>query len=91
MILERRGRRLTVYCPCPHAYFDPHVVRVFRLPSPPEASGATYIGIYMEPGTGPVERGMPLIPIGLTVDKVVGKLRYPDWYRYLLYKDRIFA
>lgn len=80
-----------VVCPCHFEQYNPRIITEYRHPAPPEASGATYIGIHMEAGTGPVERGMPLIPIELTGDRVVGTLRYPDWYRYLLYKDRIFA
>ena len=70
-----------VCCPCHYAHFDPYVVRVFRHPSPPEASGADYVGISHV--AGPVDRGMPLISIETRGGTILGTVNNPEWYMYL--------
>lgn len=70
-----------VCCPCHYAHFDPYVVRVFRHPPPPEASGAEYVGISHV--AGPVDRGMPLIPIETRAGTIHGAMNDPEWYTYL--------
>ncbi|MEE9164128.1 MAG: twin-arginine translocation signal domain-containing protein [Thermoplasmata archaeon] len=71
----------TIYCVCHDAQYHPTRVGVFTHPSPPMGSGAHYIGVVDL--SGPVDRGLPLIPIEIHDDLIVGKLREPDWYRYL--------
>lgn len=71
----------TIFCPCHCAQFHPTRVGIFTHPGPPEGSGATYIGVVNV--AGPAKRGMPLIPLEVRDDRIVGKLRDPNWYRYL--------
>ncbi len=71
----------TIYCACHNAQYHPTRVGVFTHPGAPMGSGARYIGVVHL--SGPVNRGMPLIPIEVQEDVLVGKLREPDWYRYL--------
>ena len=35
----------------------------------------------------PAKVGLPLIPIGLEGDRIVGRLSYPGWYRYNNFKE----
>lgn len=70
----------TVYCPCHGGQYDPTRVSRFRHPEPPMASGASYVGI--QNVAGPPNRGLPLIPVDVIEDTIVGKPTYPDWYRY---------
>jgi Rieske Fe-S protein len=79
----------TVYCVCHDSQYNPRRIFKYRHPPPPDASGAEYIGIYKEPGLGPADRGMPLIPIELDGNKIVGISRDQNWYRYLDFKSRI--
>lgn len=78
----------TIYCPCHDSQFDPRRLAEYTHAPPPEASGATYLGVYHEPQSGPAKIGMPLIPIVLEGDRIVGRLSYPEWYRYLDTKGR---
>ena len=78
----------TFFCPCHWSQFDPRRLAQYTHAPPPKASGATYLGVYVETQTGPAKVGMPLIPIGLEGDKIVGHLTYPAWYRYLDFKTR---
>ena len=78
-----------VYCTCHHSQYDPRIITEYRHPAPPEASGATYIGIHMEPGTGPANRGMPLIPLELEGDKILGRMKDESWYLYLSFKGGV--
>ncbi len=77
----------TIYCVCHDSQFDPRRLAEYTHDPPPKASGATYLGVYNEPQAGPAKVGMPLIPIGLEGDRIVGRLSYPEWYRYLDFKD----
>lgn len=83
---DRDLGRDTVYCACHFSQYDPRIIDVYRHPGPPESTGATYIGIHKIPGVGPADRGMPLVPIELDGDKVVGRARNPEWYLYLDHK-----
>ena len=75
-----------IYCACHASQFNPRRLATYTHAPPPKASGATYLGVYKEPEVGPAQVGMPLIPIGLEGDKIVGHLSYPAWYRYLDFK-----
>ena len=77
----------TIYCVCHDSQFDPRRLAEYTHDPPPKASGATYLGVYVEPQTGPAKIGMPLIPIELDGTRIVGKLSYPEWYRYLDFKE----
>ncbi len=79
----------TIYCVCHDSQYNPARITRYKHTPPPEASGAEYLGIYKEPGLGPADRGMPLIPLELEGDKLVGVVRNQDWYRYLDFKSRI--
>ncbi|MFQ5837390.1 MAG: hypothetical protein ACE5HJ_01240 [Thermoplasmata archaeon] len=81
--------RDNIYCVCHDSQYNPRRVAEYQHPSPPDASGAEYIGVYKVPGVGPADRGMPLIPLALDTDgdRIVGVAKNQDWYRYLLYKD----
>ncbi len=76
----------TVYCPCHDSQYNPRRVAEYTHDPPPAASGAAYLGIYKEPTAGPAPRGMPLIPIHLEEDTIVGTMDDPAWYRYLDFK-----
>ncbi len=78
----------TIYCPCHDAQYHPTRIVVDNHPRPPQGSGAQYIGVARL--AGPANRGMPLIPIEVRDDVVLGKLRDLDWYRYLDTMDRPF-
>ncbi|MEE9592084.1 MAG: hypothetical protein V3W28_00695 [Thermoplasmata archaeon] len=71
----------TIYCVCHDAQFHPTRIVEDTHPGPPRGSGASYIGVAHIAGPG--DRGMPLIPLEIHDDLLVGKLRDPDWYRYL--------
>jgi Rieske Fe-S protein len=71
----------TIYCVCHCAQFHPTRIREYTHPGPPHGSGASYIGVANV--AGPADRGMPLIPIAVQNDFVLGKMKNPDWYRYL--------
>ena len=71
----------TIFCPCHYSHFHSTRMSVFTHPGPPAGSGATYLGVAEV--SGPSGRGMPLIPIELQGDHLIGKLKEPDWYRYL--------
>lgn len=76
-----------IYCVCHDSQFDPRRLAEYTHDPPSKASGAAYLGVYVEPQTGPAKIGMPLIPIGLEGDRIVGRLSYPEWYRYLDFKE----
>ncbi len=78
----------TLYCPCHDAQYHPTRIVLDTHPEPPYGSGAQYIGVARL--AGPANRGMPLIPIEVREDVVLGKLREVDWYRYLDTMDRPF-
>ncbi|MCJ2531796.1 MAG: twin-arginine translocation signal domain-containing protein [Candidatus Thermoplasmatota archaeon] len=69
----------TIYCVCHDAQFHPTRIVEATHPSPPQ--GARYIGVAHIAGPG--YGGMPLIPLEVRDDLILGKLREPDWYRYL--------
>ncbi len=79
----------TVYCPCHDSQYNPRRLEKSAHPPPPDASGAEYVGIYKEPGLGPADRGMPLIPLELEGDKLVGVAKNESWYQYLDFKRRV--
>ncbi len=76
----------TVYCPCHASQYDARRLEQYQHPGGLRGGGAVYLGIYKVPLVGPAKRGMPLIPIELQDDKVVGRLKDPDWYRYKKFK-----
>ncbi len=81
----------TVYCPCHDSQYNPRRLFKYRHPAPPDASGAEYLGIYKEPGLGPANRGMPLIPLELEGDRIVGTVKNADWYQYLDFKRTVIS
>lgn len=74
--------RENVYCPCHFSQYNPRTIQRYQHPPPPESFGAKYIGVNKD-AAGPAPRGMPLIPLELEGDTLVGLVRNPDWYRYL--------
>jgi Rieske Fe-S protein len=78
----------TVYCPCHASQFDPRRLKQYRHPGGLRGGGAKFLGIYKVPNVGPANRGMPLIPIKLEGDKIVGELKDPAWYRYQKFKGK---
>lgn len=80
-----------VYCPCHDSQYNPRRLFKYRHPAPPTASGAEYLGIYKEPGLGPADRGMPLIPLELEGDKIVGTVKNVGWYQYLDFKKTVIS
>ncbi len=79
----------TIYCPCHDSQYNPRRLVKSTHPPPPDASGAEYVGVYKEPGLGPADRGMPVIPLELEGDKLVGVAKDQEWYRYLDFKRSI--
>ncbi|MFQ6013284.1 MAG: hypothetical protein ACE5LS_06540 [Thermoplasmata archaeon] len=77
----------TIFCPCHYSHFHPTRVSIFTHPNPPEASGAQYLGVAEI--SGPSGRGMPLIPLEVQDDLIIGKLKEPSWYQYLDYGRRL--
>ncbi len=77
----------TIFCPCHYSHFHPTRISVFTHPGPPEGSGASYLGVAEV--SGPSGRGMPLIPIEVQGDLLIGKLKDPSWYRYLDFRKRL--
>ncbi|MEE9237659.1 MAG: hypothetical protein V3U52_07720, partial [Thermoplasmata archaeon] len=77
----------TIYCFCHDSQYNPRRILEYQHPLPPSASGAEYIGVARE--AGPANRGMPLIPIELDGDKIMGRMKNPDWYRYLDFNREI--
>lgn len=77
-----------VYCPCHDSQYNPRRLSAYTHPPEPEASGARYLGIYKEPGIGPAPRGMPLIPLHLEGDTIIGEMQDPAWYRYLDFGEK---
>lgn len=71
----------TIFCVCHCAQFHPTRIGVYTHPEPPDGSGATYIGVANV--AGPANRGMPLIPTEVQEDVILGRIKDPDWYRYL--------
>lgn len=78
----------TVYCPCHASQYDPRRISPYQHPPRPRGEGAEYLGIFKVPRVGPANRGMPLIPIELEGEKIVGRLRNPSWYRYQKFRRR---
>ncbi|MEE9182563.1 MAG: hypothetical protein V3U33_08365 [candidate division NC10 bacterium] len=78
----------TVYCPCHASQYDPRRLEQYRHPGGLRAEGAEYLGIYKVPEVGPASRGMPLIPLERDGDRIVGRLKDPDWYRYQKFRRR---
>ncbi len=76
----------TIYCPCHDSQYNPRRIVRSNHPLPPDASGAEYLGVFKEPGLGPADRGMPLIPLELEGDRLVGVARDESWYQYLDFK-----
>lgn len=76
----------TLYCPCHSSQYDPRRLERYQHPGGFRSEGAEYLGIYKVPKVGPANRGMPLIPIELEGDRIVGRLKDPDWYRYKKFK-----
>lgn len=74
-----------VYCQCHFSMYDPRLISEYQHPEPPEASGARYVGIYVLPNV-PAKRGMPLIPLQLEGEKLVGRDVNEEWYRYLVWR-----
>ncbi|MEE8199434.1 MAG: hypothetical protein V3R48_06950 [Thermoplasmata archaeon] len=74
--------RENVYCPCHFSQYNPRIIERYQHPPPPESSGARYIGVSKD-AAGPADRGMPLIPLEVAGDTLVGLVRNPDWYKYL--------
>lgn len=75
----------TLYCPCHDGHFHPSVVEEYVHPEPPQASGARYVGV--KSVAGPVPRGMPLIPLEVVEDVVLGRMEDPAWYAYLDFRS----
>ncbi len=71
----------TIYCVCHDAQYHPTRIAVYTHRGPPYGSGARYIGVAHVAGPG--DTGMPLVPLEVRDDLVLGKLREPDWYTYL--------
>lgn len=82
------GGRELVYCVCHNSVYDPAAIEVYQHPPPPDASGALYLGIARLEGS-PASRGMPLIPLELEGERLIGRLEDPAWYMYLDYKDGV--
>ncbi len=78
----------TVYCPCHASQYDSRRLEQYRHPRGPRGEGAEYLGIYKVPKVGPANRGMPLIPLERDGDRIVGRLKDPDWYRYQKFRRR---
>lgn len=76
----------SIYCLCHDAQFHPRKIVVNTHPPPPEASGATYIGVEKISAPGPLDWAMPLIPIEIRGDRIIGHLQNPDWYQYLTWQ-----
>ncbi|MFQ5872030.1 MAG: hypothetical protein ACE5IB_07720 [Candidatus Geothermarchaeales archaeon] len=76
-----------IHCQCHSSSWNPLRIAEYRHPPPPEGSGERYIGVFKEPGFGPADRGMPLIPIERRGDKIAGRMEDPAWYRYLSYVE----
>ncbi len=81
----------TLYCPGHSSQYDPRRLAEYQHPGGlfGGGEGATYLGIYKVPKVGPAKRGMPLIPLELDGDRIVGRLKDPDWYRYKKFKRKI--
>ncbi len=78
----------SVYCPCHASQYDPRRLEQYRHPGGLRAEGAEYLGIYKVPKVRPANRGMPLIPLERDGDRIVGRLKDPDWYRYQKFRRR---
>lgn len=76
----------SIYCLCHDAQFHPFRIVENTHPPPPEGSGATYIGVEKISEPGPLDWGMPLIPIEVVEDTIVGHLEQPAWYQYLVWQ-----
>ncbi len=75
-----------IYCPCHDSQYNPRRFTEYQHDPPPLASGATFLGVHKEPGVGPAPRGMPLIPLELDGDRLVGVVKDPEWYHFLDFK-----
>lgn len=78
--------RENVVCTCHWSQYNPRRLAEYQHPPPPTATGAKYVGIFRE--LSPAPRGMPLIPLQLDGDKIVGVAKNPSWYLYHDFKDR---
>ena len=82
---DRTGPKEPICCACHYAQFHPWEFAEYRHPPPPESTGAAYVGVRLL--GGPANRGMPLIPIEVQGDVLIGKLKDPSWYRYLDFRE----
>lgn len=79
------GPKEPICCACHYAQFHPWEFTEYRHPEPPESTGTAYPGVRLL--GGPANRGMPLIPLKLDGDRLIGVLRYPEWYSYLDFRE----
>lgn len=70
-----------IYCPCHHSTYDP-----FRLVWEPDASRTThpnnpvrYLGANWV--WGPAQRALPVIPVQIAGQRIIGLNTHPEWYR----------
>lgn len=71
-----------IYCPCHDSQYNPRIISKYQHPSPPDASGAEYFGVHKDV-PGPAPRGMPIIPLELEGNKIIGRVKNQGWYQYL--------
>lgn len=76
-----------IYCVCHDSQYDPRMISKYRHPPPPDASGAEYFGVHKD-AAGPAPRGMPLIPLELEGNKIIGRVKDQAWYQYLDNKSK---
>ncbi len=69
----------TIYCVCHDSQYDMRTIVPYQHDRPPFGK---YWGVLKIPGLGPAPRGMPVIPIVMDGDRLVGKIYDISWYIY---------